>query len=202
VKPTEILSNEHRVIERVLSCLEAIVRQARSTGRLDLSSAKEVVAFLRNFADRCHHGKEEDYLFPALEAKGFPRDGGPTGVMLYEHEQGRAHLRGMEENSEAAAMGDAAALKRFADHAEGYVALLREHIYKEDNVLFRLADQTLTEDDQQRLLAAFCQVEAEEMGVGVHERFLQIAEELAKRYGVPPTTTAGPGGPFHCGCGH
>ena len=144
MKPTEILSGEHRVIEQVLNCLEAIVRQARSAGRLDRQSAKDAVAFFRNFADRCHHGKEEAHLFPALEAKGFPRDGGPTGVMLYEHEQGRAHVRGMDENIEAAAAGDPAALERFVEHAEGYVALLREHIYKEDHILFQLADRTLS----------------------------------------------------------
>ena len=73
MKPTEILSNEHRVIEQVLAALEAIVRDAKSAARLDEPSARDAVAFFRNFADRCHHGKEEVHLFPALEAKGFPR---------------------------------------------------------------------------------------------------------------------------------
>ena len=163
MKPTEILSDEHRVIEQVLACLEAIVRQAKSAGRLDGPSAQDAVAFFRNFADRCHHGKEEAHLFPALEAKGFPREGGPTGVMLDEHERGRAHVRGMDENIEAAAPGDAAALERFAGHAEGYLVLLREHIHKEDHILFQLADRAFSADDQQRLLAAFQKVEAEEV---------------------------------------
>jgi hemerythrin-like domain-containing protein len=201
MKPTEILGNEHRIIERVLSCLEAISRQAKSAGRLDEHSAKDAVAFFRNFADRCHHGKEEAHLFPALEAKGFPREGGPTGVMLHEHEQGRAHVRGMDENIEAAAKGDAAALRRFIDHAEGYVALLREHIYKEDHILFQLADRTLTEEEQQKLLDAFGKVEAEEMGAGTHETFIRMADELADRYGIAAATTAAPAGHYHC-CGH
>jgi hemerythrin-like domain-containing protein len=202
MKATEVLSNEHRVIERVLDCLEAIVRQARSAGRVDRQSAQDAVAFFRNFADRCHHGKEEVHLFPALEAKGFPRDGGPTGVMLYEHEQGRMHVRGMDENIAAAADGEPAALERFIEHAEGYIALLREHIHKEDQILFQLADRTLGEEDQQRLLAAFQKVEAEEMGVDTHEKFLHVAEELSQRYGVPVTASAAPTGHFHCGCGH
>ena len=201
MKPTEILGNEHRIIERVLSCLEAIAAQAKSAGRVDERSAKDAVAFFRNFADRCHHGKEEAHLFPALEAKGFPRDGGPTGVMLHEHEQGRAHVRGMDENIAAAAKGDAAALRRFIDHAEGYVALLREHIYKEDHILFQLADRTLTEEEQQRLLDAFGKVEAEEMGAGTHETFVRMADELADRYGIAAATAAAPAGHYHC-CGH
>jgi hemerythrin-like domain-containing protein len=202
MKPTEILSNEHRVIEQVLSCLEAIAREAELAGRLDPQPARDAIVFLRNFADRCHHGKEEAHLFPALEAKGFPRDSGPTGVMLREHEQGRAHVRGMDENLAAAAAGDAAALKQFVDHARGYVALLREHIYKEDHILFQLADRALGDADQQALLAAFGRVEAEEMGQGTHEKFLKIAQDLAARYGVTAALPIVPSGQFHCGHGH
>jgi hemerythrin-like domain-containing protein len=84
MRATEILTHEHRVIEQVLGCLEAMGAEARAAGRLDGAAAQDAVAFFRNFADRCHHGKEEVHLFPALEAKGFPRDGGPTGVMLDE----------------------------------------------------------------------------------------------------------------------
>ena len=200
MKPTEILRSEHRVIEQVLNCLEAMVRQAKSAGRLDRQPAHDAVAFFRNFADRCHHGKEEDHLFPALEAAGLPREGGPTGVMLHEHELGRAHVRGMDENIEAATDGDAAALRQFISHAEGYVAVLREHIYKEDHVLFPLADRTLNDEKQQWLLTEFRRVEADEMGVGTHERYLQIAQELAKHYGVAAAPTTA--GPFRCGCGH
>jgi hemerythrin-like domain-containing protein len=201
VKATEILSNEHRIIEQVLSCLDALAKEAHTAGRVDQQPAADAIAFLRNFADRCHHGKEETHLFPALESKGFPRDGGPTGVMLHEHELGRAHIRGMDENLAAAASGDATALKEFIDHANGYVSLLREHIYKEDHVLFQLADRALSDSDQQALLAAFGRVEAEEMGQGTHEKYLKIAQELAVRYGV--TAPAPPaGGQFHCSHGH
>ena len=159
MKPTEILSGEHRIIEQVLASLEAIAREAKATGRLDPQPARDAVAFLRNFADCCHHGKEEAHLFPALEAKGFPREGGPTGVMLREHELGRAHVRAMDENIQPAADGETAALGRFLEHADAYVSLLREHIYKEDHVLFPLADRTLDESDQRALLAAFGKVE-------------------------------------------
>ncbi len=201
MKPTEILRNEHRVIEQVLNCLEAMLRRGKSAGRLDGESAHEVIAFFRNFADHCHHGKEEDHLFPSLEAQGFPREGGPIGVMLHEHELGRAHLRGMDEHVEAAAAGDAAALAQFVSHAEGYLTVLREHIYKEDHVLFPLAERTLSEEEQQRLLAEFRRVEAEEMGPGTHERYVHVAQELAKQYGVTAAPIAGAAGPFHCAGG-
>ena len=202
MKPTEILTSEHRVIEQVLNCLEAIAQKAGSAGRLDRQSAEDAVAFFRNFADRCHHGKEEAHLFPALEAKGFPRQGGPTGVMLHEHEQGRAHVRGMNEHLTAASAGDPAALRQFIADAEGYVTLLREHIYKEDHILFQLADRTFTPEDQQRLLDAFQKVEAEEMGIGTHEKYLKIAHDLAGQLGVVDSSPEAVYNHLHCGCGH
>ena len=200
MRATEILSNEHRVIERVLACLQAISEEAKIKGRLDARSAREAVEFFRTFADRCHHGKEEVHLFPALEAQGFPRHGGPTGVMLAEHDEGRAAVRNMEEQIVPAAVGDAAAVSRFVEHAQQFINLLREHIYKEDHVLFQLADRTLTETEQQSLLAAFQNVETEDMGAGAHERLLGIADRLAARYGVGPAVVTPPGA-FHC-CGH
>ena len=90
MKPTEILSGEHRIIEQVLDCLEKMAQKCEAEGRLDKTSAEQAVDFFRNFADRWHHGKEETYLFPAMEAKGFHAMAVPTGVILEEHEQGRA----------------------------------------------------------------------------------------------------------------
>jgi len=184
MKPTEILSGEHRIIEQVLDCLEKMAQNCANEGRLDKTSAEQALDFFRNFADRCHHGKEETHLFPAMEAKGFPRQGGPTGVMLCEHEQGRAHIRGMADAIEGAAAGESEAVSQFITHARAYVGLLREHIEKEDQCLFTMADQTLTADDQQRLLDAFEHVEHEHMTLGTHEKFLNLADELADRFGV------------------
>jgi len=184
MKPTEILSGEHRIIEQVLDCLEKITQNCAAEGRLEKTSAEQTLDFFRNFADRCHHGKEEIHLFPAIEAKGFPRQGGPTGVMLSEHEQGRAHIRGMADAIEQAAAGDSESVAQFINNAQGYIGLLREHIEKEDLCLFTMANQALTEDDQQRLLAAFGNVEHEHMGLGTHETFLNLADELADRFGV------------------
>lgn len=101
MKPTELLMQEHRVIEQVLDCLEIMAQRANAGDKLDVESAKQAIDFFGNFADKCHHGKEEDCLFPLLEEKGFSREQGPTGVMLHEHEEGRRHVRGMAEATSA-----------------------------------------------------------------------------------------------------
>ena len=191
MKPTEILSSEHRVIEQVLDCLDQITAKADRTGTLDKVSATDAVNFFRTFADQCHHGKEEMHLFPAMEAKGFSRESGPTGVMLAEHEQGRACVRQMRE---AIATG---AMQPFAAAGRRYSELLRQHIQKEDHCLFGMADNAFNAADQAVLLAKFEKVEAEEMDAGTHEKFLGIAEALAKKFGVAMQT-----GHEHACCHH
>jgi hemerythrin-like domain-containing protein len=133
------------------------------------------------FADRCHHGKEEDLLFPMLEKKGLPRQGGPIAVMLMEHDQGRALIRKMAEAAEAFAAGDAIAAKRWAAPAQGYTQLLRSHIDKENNILFVMAEQLLSDAEQSELSVAFEKVELEKMGAGTHERLHKLMDSLCSR---------------------
>ncbi len=199
MKPTEILSSEHRVIETMLGVLENICHKAEENQKLDREDANSAVTFIRMFADKCHHGKEEGQLFPAMEAKGVPCESGPIGVMLSEHEQGRRFVGGMAENLEAAAAGDRSALQAFVNNAHGYVLLLRAHIMKEDNILFPMAVRLMSADEEAALLAQFDHVESDHMGAGTHEKFLEVAEKLADKYGVEKRWTAAT---TSCGCSH
>lgn len=113
---TKILSDEHRVIEVVLDCLDKISEEANSAGKLDEESALQAIDVIRTFADKCHHGKEEDHLFATLIEKGMPKEGGPVGQMLVEHEQGRAFVKGMADSVSDAATGDAEALSKFSQN--------------------------------------------------------------------------------------
>ncbi len=200
MKPTDILMTEHRVIEVVLDCLEGIVGEAAAQGRLDKDAAGQAIDFFKMFADTCHHGKEEVHLFPMMEARGYNRENGPTGQMLLEHEEGRAHIQGMREALDKAAEGDQPALREFARHAQGYVNLLREHIRKEDHCLFPMANQAMSETDQQELASRFHHVESQEMGEGTHEKYLAIAGALAAKYGVENAAAVTAAG--SCGCHH
>jgi hemerythrin-like domain-containing protein len=195
---TKILTDEHRVIEVVLNCLERMADEAGRTGKLDEVSANQAVDVIRTFADKCHHGKEENHLFAALVSKGMPREGGPVGQMLIEHAQGREFVKGMAGSISGAAAGDQQALQQFTRNATGYVQLLRAHIKKEDGVLFPMADRMLTEEDQKQLMRSFESVESDHMGKGTHEKYLAIVTSLAKKYHVE----AGHKQANSCGCGH
>ena len=196
MRPTEILMQEHRVIEQVMNCLEIIAEQGEAKEKLDIESANQAIDFFHNFADRCHHGKEEECLFPMLEQKGFSPDEGPTGVMRQEHEAGRRYTNGMSEAIAVVTAGDSQAIGAFASNARAYVQLLRDHIQKEDHCLFSMADRALSEQEQQQVLDSFANVEKNDMGPGTHQKYLDIAAELAKQYDVPCQ------GSGTCGCGH
>lgn len=197
-QPTEILRHEHRVIEQVLAVVEKLADQAEREQVFNTETAAKAIDFLRQFADRCHHAKEEDLLFPALEAKGFPRDGGPTGVMLYEHEQGRGFIRQMAEAVETLAANPSIASKNFAAAARQYVELLRQHISKEDTILFVLAERTLDATEQAKLLENFHTVEKKHVGEGVHEKYVALAEELLASVGVSKDAVPTSSGFFCC----
>lgn len=181
---TDILVEEHNIILKVLECLEAMVGEAETAGSLDQEAATRAIDFFRNFADKTHHAKEEDRLFIAMEEHGFPRQGGPTGVMLMEHEEGREFIRGMAGAVEDAAAGDPQALATFCNNARHFTGLLSQHIQKENQVLFPMATQTLQASTQASLLAAFREIE-KSAGGDRHAKYLGMARELCARYNIP-----------------
>jgi len=180
MKATQVLRDEHEGILAMLAVVEAAAYRLRDGKSVPPDLMTNAVGFFRNFADKCHHGKEEKRLFPALVEHGIPNEGGPVGVMLAEHVQGRALVSGMGEAAEKYAKGDASARDALVSNALDYVALLRAHIAKENGVLFPMADGVFSESEQGALYDAFERIEAEEMGAGVHERYHAMIAEYQK----------------------
>lgn len=174
---TDQLKEEHKVIERMLDVLRVASDRLERGEEVSMDVFREAVDFIRNFADRCHHGKEEETLFPVLEERGIPREGGPIGVMLTEHEQGRGFVGALTEAVERYARGDEAAKAVIIENARGYVNLLRQHIPKEDTVLFPMVDRLLGDEDQRRLLERFEEVEEERIGKGKHQHYIDLVYE-------------------------
>lgn len=182
-KPTDILTEEHEVIKRLIAVLQAASDRLERGDEVSPEVFRKAADFIRTFADKCHHGKEQDQLFPAMEQRGIPGEGGPIGVMLLEHDQGRAFTKQMADATEAYAAGDVKARSQIIAGARGYADLLGQHIDKENNILYPMANNVLTEADQHDLLKAFVAAE-EAMGEGTHEKYLALVEELEKQFGL------------------
>jgi hemerythrin-like domain-containing protein len=163
---TADLRHEHEVILRALDVLERIAGRLAAGQPVSDATLGELVELLQTFADRCHHGKEEDQLFPAMRAKGL---GGTLAVFLEEHTEGRGHLRTLASGASSAER--AAAARR-------YVGMLRDHIQRENEVLFPMADELFTAEEHSALARAYEDVELRVVGPGVHEHLLTTLARL------------------------
>jgi hemerythrin-like domain-containing protein len=172
------LMDEHEGILHGLVILEKMAILVASDSpemRDDLSA---MIDFLKLFADKCHHGKEEGILFPAMEKYGIPKEGGPIGQMLIEHEKGREFIRGMSDGI----AGDEIDKEKFLQNAKDYIDLLRAHINKENTILFPMGDRAIPESEQAAILEAFETHERTVMGPGIHEKLHAMLDEFANKY--------------------
>ncbi len=180
MKATQVLRDEHEGILAMLAVVEAAAYRLRDGKDIPPDLMTNAVGFFQNFADKCHHHKEEGGLFPSLVDHGMPQEGGPVGVMLEEHDQGRAFVRAMKDAADKYAKGDVSAKAALISNTLAYVKLLREHIGKENAVLFPMADNILSDNEQGEMYEAFERIEANEMGPGVHERYHAMIGEYQK----------------------
>jgi hemerythrin-like domain-containing protein len=179
MKAKQILRGEHRVIEEVLDALENQILNLQAGRTVRIEFFLDAADFIRNFADGCHHRKEEGVLFPAMVAAGLQKDSGPVAVMLAEHEQVRVFTRAFAAAAVRYQRGKTSAAKDVIRNSQDYVSLLRQHIQKEDGVLFPMADRVIPLESRERVAEEFDRVEREETGAGVHEKYHALAEKLA-----------------------
>lgn len=175
--PTQILKDEHTLILQALDGLERKLAALEAGAAPDRTYFEKAVKFIRTFADECHHGKEEDLLFKTMVDRGFPLQGGPIAVMLSDHEAGRAYIREMAEAS-AAVGQDPAAAGKIVRSGRAYIQMLRPHIDKENMILYAMADNLLSPQDQTKLGEAFERFETEKIGADVHEEMMALQAEL------------------------
>ncbi|MGA2819548.1 MAG: hemerythrin domain-containing protein [Anaerolineales bacterium] len=180
MQASSILMQEHRQIEGVLASLEAGARRLEKGESIPPKFFVEAADFIKGFADGCHHAKEEGVLFPAMEAAGVRKEGGPIGAMLAQHEEGRRLTAAMRAAAETLEAGVPAAKAEVVRNALAYVALLRMHISREDDHLFPMVDRLFPETKQEQLVEAFERVEQEKAGEGEHENYLHLAKKLEK----------------------
>ena len=172
--PTEQLRNEHQAVLLALDILEKICRKLEAGKKIDPKHQEEILEFIKIFVDKCHHGKEENLLFPAMEEVGIPKEEGPIGMMLMEHDMGRGYVKAMSENISNP--------EKFIRDARGYIELLKQHIEKENNILYQMAETNISQEKDSELLKEFDKLELERIGPGKHEEFHKMLERLKRIY--------------------
>jgi len=177
--PTEILEEEHRFIAKVVSAAAVLADKLEMGQEVEAARFLDMVEFMRTYADQCHHGKEEDLLFPALAKKGVPMRGCPIEALTREHGMGRSLVKGLAETAESYQKGDPSAKNALISNLRGIRDLYPNHIWKEDYLLFPMSNKVLSTEDQQSLCRDFEKVD-EAVGRDVQHRLEQLSEQLAQ----------------------
>lgn len=171
--PTQILSSEHQNILKIVDALVKECEDLESGKELDKKFFVKAIDFIRNYADKFHHAKEEDILFAELCKDTAQMRCNPIPQMLFEHDLGRNFIKNMEdglnENDN----------KKVMENARGYAQLIREHIFKEDNILYPMIDEALNTEIQKSISDKFRQVETE-FDAEI-KKCLSMVEEFEKR---------------------
>ncbi|MBL0226101.1 MAG: hemerythrin domain-containing protein [Geobacteraceae bacterium] len=170
---TKALVDEHRLILRMIALLEKNAPRTAEGNYLNWQFYLDGIDFIRQYADRFHHAKEEDVLFKALVDNGMPKEHSPVAAMLMEHDQGRSFVRAMESAVHEAQAGRTEIYQAIADNALGYAALLRDHISKEDEILYPLAERVIPENMRTGILQRYQAAESAEA---------QVFPEFGKRF--------------------
>ena len=169
---TEILSVEHQHILKVINSMINECDQLEAGMELDKSYFEKAIDFIKNYADKFHHAKEENILFEELNKDTVHMHCNPISQMLYEHDTGRNYVKGMEaglnENDK----------NKVIENARGYAFLLQDHIYKEENILYQMADEALDNETQAAMLVKFRLAEEDKFPGGMKEKYLSVSKEL------------------------
>ena len=175
---SEDLMHEHDGILFGLKILEKMTDMLQESKKVEINDLGEMVNFLRLFADKCHHGKEEGLMFPAMEKAGIPNEKGPIGQMLQEHNEGRKYIAEMGVSTDNGILQE----NSFIQAATSYICLMRAHINKENTILFPLGNKMIPMDEQKQLINQFEEFEEEVMGKGIHEKLHELLHNFDAKY--------------------
>src|SRR5512136_1505987 len=196
---TQVMETEHRNIEAVVKALGGVALAIEKGLPADVALLEAAVEFFRLYADKLHHGKEEKLFFPLLVKRGVPPQGCPIGGLNHEHEKGRFLVQALSEQTPAYAQGSPGAKDALVQTLRDLVDLYQNHIWKEDAMVFPMADKVLTAADQEELTEKFAEVD-QAVGLDVVARLVTWARSLATTAQAPLSSAAGSGG-CNCGCG-
>ena len=176
--PIKTLQKEHKVITKVLNALERLVSRIKLYQRIDVEILGKSIEFVKYFTDRCHYSKEEEVLFHEMQERGVSYDYGPLGVLVHEHEAGRAYIRQLEEGIKRWQEGEKEALEDIINSLANYVVLSKQHIEKENTVLYPMAEKMFNKKESKKLSAAFARFETRKSGKNVCCQYHYLADDI------------------------
>ncbi|SDK25344.1 hemerythrin domain-containing protein [Microbulbifer yueqingensis] len=174
--PTDVLRKEHQLIQKMVRAAQQEATDIQQSGKVDRARIGKFHDFFKNFADKCHHAKEERELFPVLREVGV--DTVVIHLVVKQHEEGRILLGGVEEWLAAADKGEEADPQALRRYLLEYATLMQRHIATENEYLWPRAAAQLSDAQKGALAEAFYRIEVEELGKGFHEKYHGLTMEV------------------------
>jgi hypothetical protein len=171
----DLLMHDHETTEKVFDAGE----KAFATGEPDRTMVKELLRYFVEYVDGCHNKKEENHLFPLLEERGIPSQDGPLGVMLQEHAQSKELLARLKPLVDAYADGDDGALDELSRVYAEYIALLKQHFWKENDILYPMAEKALSQPDADKVVEGIVATE-NAISPDARSRYYKLADDLVR----------------------
>lgn len=177
----EILVNEHDSILKMIKITQTILENDDKTN-VNTDHVEQIIDFIRNFADKYHHLKEEDVLFMEMENHGMSREGGPIAVMLHEHDEGRAYIKQAVDSIGKLKEGDDSGFGQIKDNLLSYCMLLTNHIGKENNILYPMAERLLPPAVKEAMTGNFEETNSTTVDNEYFDKYLKMVDELSDIY--------------------
>jgi hemerythrin-like domain-containing protein len=175
--PTEILEDEHRLIIRVVNSLNIFAQTMEDGWEIEEEVFSDLIEFMRIFAEKWHHAKEEEALFPLLIKRGVPATGCPLAQLTLEHKKANNFVSEIVKFMELLRKGDPDARTKVIQGLRDLSSYYVNHIWNEDNMLFPMANRILKDDDQQMLLREFSHIDKKH-GKPLHDHLENFAKRI------------------------
>jgi DUF438 domain-containing protein len=173
----DFLVAEHEMIERAMAVLKQCLDNLDAAIKNPVQMMR-AMDFLLEFGDKIHNRKEEELLFPLMQQRGIPVEGGPLGVMLMEHRAERELLGAMLMQAKQLKNAEDREKEKYRSKGLEYLKIRAEHIWKENDVLFKMGQRVTDEQDNANLLGGFARINAETYGASAHGKFQQMLREV------------------------
>lgn len=181
----EIMVKEHENIKRMLKVIRKICYNLMNESDYDIQDFYKILDFVRNYADKHHHGKEEDVLFATMnrEIEKLSKSGAITGMYI-EHDNGRLYMSNLEKALEEFRKGNDEARLDIIANSISYTDLLDRHIEKENTAMYRFAERMLKDSVKSEVDAECRIIEEKASEIGIQEKYLNLLKELEEKYSV------------------
>jgi hemerythrin-like domain-containing protein len=180
MKPTEDLMYEHKAIKVILNVMSNISSSIKEKKVFYTNDVEKIVDFLSVYVDKCHRSKEEEVFYPALLLSKSPIEN--IGLIINEHSMGKGYLAEISCCVENCKIGSSFSGERIADCMANYVQLIQEHIQKEENEYFPMANKALSGEAQKEISKQFKQINDEFVGLDIHTRYDELLKSMENKY--------------------